>query len=208
MMTPFADGLLAGYGIAIPVGAVAILIVNSALLNGFATGFMAGAGAATADLLYAALAVAAGALVAPVLAPFAALLRLLGGVVLLVIAALGVWRGLHQKEEPTDGPPPRRASQTYLQFLAITIINPMTVVYFAALTLGMPHVSASARIDSGVLFVAGAGLASLSWQTLLALLGSTAGKRLSPRLRLAATLIGNLIVLVLGARLIWSGLLR
>ncbi len=207
-MTAFVDGLLAGYGIAIPVGAVAILIVNTALRHGFTSGFMAGAGAATADLLYAALAVAAGAIVAPVLQPVAPILRMAGGLVLIVIAVLGVRRGALQKEVPTSGLPVRRASQTYVQFLAITIINPMTVIYFTALTLGMPQATAAGRFASGALFVAGAGLASLSWQTLLAVIGSAAGTRLSPRVRLAATLIGNLIVFVLGARLLLGELLR
>ena len=64
-MTAFLEGLAAGYGIAIPVGAVAILIVNTALSGGFRLGFMAGAGAATADLLYAGVAVLAGVALSP-----------------------------------------------------------------------------------------------------------------------------------------------
>jgi len=43
-MSPFVEGRLAGYGIAIPVGAVAILIVNTSIRCGFAVGFMAGPG--------------------------------------------------------------------------------------------------------------------------------------------------------------------
>jgi hypothetical protein len=51
-------------------------------------------------------------------------------------------------------------------------------------------------------------LASLSWQALLATLGSIAGSRLPSRFRLAAIVLGNLVVLVLGLRIvIWSGLL-
>ncbi len=42
-MTPFVEGLIAGYGIAIPVGAIAILIVEMGLRCGFRVGFMAGA---------------------------------------------------------------------------------------------------------------------------------------------------------------------
>jgi len=55
-MTPFWEGVLAGYGIAIPVGAIAVLIVDMGLRRGFGFGLMAGAGAATADFLYAGLA--------------------------------------------------------------------------------------------------------------------------------------------------------
>ena len=55
-MTAFFEGALAGYGIAIPVGAIAVLIIEISLRQGFRSGFMAGAGAATADLIYAAVA--------------------------------------------------------------------------------------------------------------------------------------------------------
>jgi threonine/homoserine/homoserine lactone efflux protein len=70
-MTAFWEGVLAGYGIAIPVGAIAILIVDMGLRRGFLSGFMAGAGAATADFIYALLAVIAGATLAMALAPYA-----------------------------------------------------------------------------------------------------------------------------------------
>ncbi len=43
-MTAWGEGVLAGYGIAIPVGAIAILIIEMGLRRGFRLGFMAGAG--------------------------------------------------------------------------------------------------------------------------------------------------------------------
>jgi hypothetical protein len=49
----FWDGVLAGYGIAIPVGAIAVLIIDVSIRRGLAIGMQAGAGAATADLIYA-----------------------------------------------------------------------------------------------------------------------------------------------------------
>jgi threonine/homoserine/homoserine lactone efflux protein len=44
-------GLVAGYAIAIPVGAIAVLIIHTALTQGLRAGLAAGAGAATADLV-------------------------------------------------------------------------------------------------------------------------------------------------------------
>ncbi|MGB3218168.1 MAG: lysine transporter LysE, partial [Anaerolineae bacterium] len=92
----FGEGVIAGYGIAIPVGAIAILIVDTALRGGFVPGFMAGAGAASADLLYAALAAVAGQTLALALAPFAVTLRLLSALVLLALGGWGLWR-LHRR---------------------------------------------------------------------------------------------------------------
>jgi hypothetical protein len=94
MPSSFFEGLVAGYGIAIPVGAVAILIVNTALARGFSAGFMAGAGAATADLLYAALAAIAGVALSTALAPLATATRLIGGAALVALGMWGMGRSL------------------------------------------------------------------------------------------------------------------
>ena len=201
-MSNLIEGLLAGYGIAIPVGAVAVLIVNTAIRNGFPAGFAAGAGAATADMLFAALAALAGFVIAPALEPYSGSLRVVGGLVLIAIAAAGLWK----RRKVPPGPPrtgePYSLLVTYLQFVAVTMVNPLTIIYFAALIIGRSPASGNDLLSANLLFVIGAGVASLSWQTFLAAVGSLAGKHLSPRFRLAAIVVGNLIVLGLGARLV------
>jgi hypothetical protein len=52
----FLAGVVAGYAIAIPVGAIAVLIVELGVRRGFRVAAAAGVGAGTADGLYAALA--------------------------------------------------------------------------------------------------------------------------------------------------------
>jgi threonine/homoserine/homoserine lactone efflux protein len=196
-MSAFVEGLIAGYGIAIPVGAIAILIVNTSLQCGFRVGFAAGAGAATVDLLYATLAVVAGAAIVTILEPIAFELRLVSGLVLIALAVYGLWRGLkrtNSKESTLGG---CNALKTYTQFVAITFVNPLTVVYFTALVLGRGSYAGMTLADQ-IVFVIGAGLASLSWQTLLAVLGGLGRERLSPRFQNIAVLLGNLIILVLG----------
>lgn len=205
-MSAFVEGMAAGYGIAIPVGAVAILIVNTALGCGFRIGFMAGAGAATADLLYALIAALAGATLAQLLTPLALPVRLAGGAALMGLAAWGIWRGTH----PVAGGQPSvdagRALPTYVQFVGITLLNPLTILYFTAFILGRQAPTGGASLAESGLFVLGAGLASLSWQTLLAGLGAFARRRLTPRFRMAAVVGGNLIVLGLGLRIILQAL--
>jgi len=201
-MTPFVEGLLAGYGIAIPVGAIAILIVATSMRSGLRTGLMAGVGAATADLIYALLATIAGAAIARALAPFTIPLRLLGGFLLLFLAVRGLrqsWIERSIEEGAVQSAPPGR---TYIQFLGLTIINPLTVIYFTALILGR-GTTGSQYITAGLLlFVAGAALASLSWQSLLAVLGAAAHTRLSNGFRRGAVAFGNLVVLALGLRIL------
>ena len=49
-------------------------------------------------------------------------------------------------------------------------MNPSTVVYFAALVVGLPAVGGGTA--ERIVFAAGAFLASISWQSLLAVVGA------------------------------------
>jgi len=81
------------------------------------------------------------------------------------------------------------------------MVNPLTVVYFAALIIGRDQGGPSIVADR-LAFVLGAAVASLSWQTLLAVLGSLLHGRLPSRFRTGAVIAGNLIVAALGARIL------
>jgi threonine/homoserine/homoserine lactone efflux protein len=213
MLAAFVAGVIAGYGVAVPVGAIAVLIVDAALRRGLRVGLAAGAGAATADGAYAAAAALGGAAIARVVAPIQAELRWLSVVVLALIAARGL---VALRRELADDRTAARADEgaaagepvgrMYVRFLGLTIINPMTVVYFAALILGLPALGDSA--GERAIFVVGAFLASLSWQSLLAGVGALVHRRLPPRARTATSLVGNLIVLAFAANiargLIWG----
>ena len=167
---------------------------------------MAGAGAASADFLYSLLAAFAGATLVRLLEPIATPLRVVSALVLIGLGAWGLWQSF-QKKEPKEGTTnPADACnslRTYGQFLALTLINPMTVIYFAAYIIGRNL----GNLESGGavgMFVAGAGLSSLSWQTLLAVVGSVAHKSLPPGFQRGAVVLGNLIVLGLGGSILVS----
>lgn len=202
MITAFLEGALAGYGIAIPVGAIAILIVEVSLRRGFKTGAMAGAGAASADTIYAALAVLAGGTLASLLVPVSGLIRTLSGMLLLGIGGYGLWS--INRPDPEADPGIDSGSghrQPYLRFLGLTLLNPLTIVYFSALILG-GGVQNLDSIPKQLVFVLGAGLSSLSWQILLALLGAVGHDRLSPKFQLAVSVIGYLVVIGFGGRIL------
>ncbi|HKV97677.1 MAG TPA: LysE family transporter [Gammaproteobacteria bacterium] len=196
-MNAFWTGVLAGYGIAIPVGAIAILILETGLREGFARGFFAGAGAASADFLYAAVAVAAGSAAAVAVASFALPLKIASGLVLLALGGYGMWKVFKPKSTGNSSANVNNHGSTYFQFLGLTLLNPMTIVYFAALILG-GSAGARAGVTAAVLFVLGAGLASLSWQTLLAACASLLKKRLPAGMQRLFSLAGNLVVAAFG----------
>jgi arginine exporter protein ArgO len=198
-MDAFLSGVVAGYGIAIAVGAISLLIIQTGIKCGFRCAFMAGAGAATADLVYAVLAVIGGAAVAQVINSAGNMFQILSGIVLVVIALVGLQKATRPVEQVEVALPNRSdLAKTYARFLGLTIINPITIVYFAAVVVGL-GVASDLTATGGVMFAVGAFLASLSWQTLLASVGAIAGKGMSPRVQQISMAGGNLVILGLAA---------
>jgi threonine/homoserine/homoserine lactone efflux protein len=186
-------GALAGYAIAMPVGPIAVLILRTGMRDGLRAALAAGAGCATADLVYASLAMLAGpalvALIAPVLRPA----RLVAAALLLFLAL----RGLRTTSLDATEREPAAPMRTYLTVLGLTLLNPSTVIYFASLAVGLPSISAEPAARA--LFIVAAALASLSWQWLLAGAGASLHGRVPPRLGRvtavgSAAIIGGLAV--------------
>lgn len=201
-MNSFLLGVLAGFGIAIPVGAIAVLIVQVGIRCGFRCAFSAGAGAATADFAYSIVAVAGGVALADVIGDIGEPFRWVSASALVVIAVLGLY---HARKAPASATVDARIRteyvRTYFKFLGLTVINPMTVIYFTAIVLGL-GLADGLTFGQGILFVTGAFLASLSWQTLLAGIGSFAGNRLPRRFQVGAVVLGNLVVLAMAVLIV------
>jgi threonine/homoserine/homoserine lactone efflux protein len=193
MAASFVAGALAGYAIAIPVGAIAILIVELGIRRGFRVAAAAGAGAATADFAYATIAIVGGVAVAAALEPWARPLRVVAIGALLGIGLRGLIGTLVRPGRvPAAAAVSTGVVPTYARFVALTMLNPATVIYFAALILALPDLGDDAL--ERVAFVLGAFLASLSWQTMLAALGAVAHHRLPARFQVGLSLVGNLAI--------------
>ena len=193
MIASFLTGAAAGYAIAIPVGVIAVLIVETGMRQGLRVAFAAGAGAATADGLYATVAGLFGTALSGFIGPWSRPLRAVSVVVLVVIATRGLLALRSRATLERVDPPARSPRRTYLQLLGLTLLNPATVVYFAALILGLPALGTDPLERAS--FVAGVFLASLSWQSLLAAVGALAHRRLPARARGFTSLLGSLVVL-------------
>ncbi len=191
MLTALLVGAAAGYAIAIPVGPIAVLIVRTGLRRGFRVAAAAGAGAATVDLIYAMAAVFVGAAIVTTLGPVLVPFRLAAAAMLIGLAVRGLLQ-LHRRRVEAATDDMRSVVRTYLLFVGLTLLNPATVAYFVTLAIGLPEIAQDA--GSRVAFALGAALASLSWQTLLAVVGAALHARLTPRIALVTTLLSSALL--------------
>jgi arginine exporter protein ArgO len=174
-------GLLAGYGVAMPVGAIGAYLVALTARTSLRTGVFAALGVATADGAYALAAVCGGAALAAALRPITLPLRLVSAVVLIALAIRGTAMAIRHHRERRDETCARTmavgAARAYLGTCGMTMLNPVTVVYFTALVLGR-QTAATLAVDRAV-FVLAVSVASASWQLTLAGSGAVLGRVLT-----------------------------
>ena len=97
-----------GYAIAIPVGAIAVLIIHTAVTHGLRAGLAAGAGAASADFTYAAIAVIVGGAAAALISGIETPLQIVAGVALVALGCAVLWAcARHTIPPPAGCAPPR-----------------------------------------------------------------------------------------------------
>ncbi|MFF7297852.1 LysE family transporter [Streptomyces sp. NPDC008265] len=212
VMTPALAGAVAGLGVAMPMGAMSVLLLQEAMRDRRAAA-AAAAGVAAVDLGYAALATALGPWVASHVSPVEAWVRLVSAVILLAIAAHGL-AGSPARSAPApvapaavDGPGPQggggggsgggdAGSIGGAGRTATGLRRPSrTFARYAALTAVNPTTAlyfaalttaqgaALGSGPAGAAFLLGVGVASLLWQQSLVALGSLAGARISPTAR-------------------------
>ncbi|MCX5007893.1 LysE family transporter [Streptomyces sp. NBC_00638] len=206
MTAALVAGLLAGYGIAMPVGAVATYLVSLTARTSLRIGASAALGVATADGLYALVAALGGTALAAGLQPFLLPLRWISVLVLAALAVRGASGAVRQYRErrlpERAGQDPPRPARAYLALLGITLLNPTTVVYFAALVLGSRTADAVRPLEQGV-FVLAAFVASASWQLLIAGGGALLGRTLTGhRGRLVTGLASSAVIMLLAVRVL------
>jgi arginine exporter protein ArgO len=193
------SGLLAGYGIAMPVGAIAVFLIRLGAAACLCIGAAAGLGAATVDGGFALAAVAGGAGLARRVTAVAGPLHWAAGATLAIVAAWMAVAALRRYRSPAAAPRVGLALRTplraYAALAGVTVVNPLTAVYWAALVLGRQASAAAFTPAQAGAFVAAVFTASASWQLVLvsggALTGRLAGSR---RGMLAISLASSLVI--------------
>lgn len=200
MLDVLISGLVTGLAIAVPVGAVAALIITLSARTSWKVGAAAGLGVATVDGAYATVAVVAGKAVAEFLEPIEDTLQVVSIVALLAIAVLTLVHALRpEKPDTAENGRTWTPFRAWLVFVGITAVNPATVIYFAAIVLG-----GSVDIDGpgeGLVFVLAVFIASASWQIFVASIGTGLGRWITgPRGRRVTGIVAALVIALLAVK--------
>jgi threonine/homoserine/homoserine lactone efflux protein len=157
------EGLALGFSIAAPVGPIGILCVRRTLSGGRWRGLCAGLGAATADAAYGCVAAFGLTTVSGFLARRAFWLGLGGGLFLMYLGVRTFLSRPAARAAPADSD---RPASIYASTLALTLMNPATILSFAAAFAAL-GLGTSGDYPSAALMVLGVFLGSAGWWVIL-----------------------------------------
>lgn len=160
----FLKGVIIGLSIAVPVGPIGVLCIRRTLTKGRIVGFLSGLGAASADAFYGAVAGFGVTFLSNLLVGNQMAFRLIGGILLL---AIGLKTFLSKPADQEALASQKNLWEAYLSTFILTLTNPMTILFFAAVFAGLGVGSGSDHYLSAGILVAGVFLGSASWWLVL-----------------------------------------
>jgi threonine/homoserine/homoserine lactone efflux protein len=192
LLQSFPEGMVIGLSIAAPVGPIGLLCIQRTLAKGRASGLVSGLGAASADALYGGIAGFGITSVSGFLVTQQLWIRLLGGLFLILLGARIFLRVPLSSAEATGR---LNLGGDYASTLGLTLSNPLTIISFAAVFVGLGLVGSSGDFASSALLVLGVFAGSALWWLILSTTVGAIKGRLRPlHLRWINRLSGAIIV--------------
>jgi threonine/homoserine/homoserine lactone efflux protein len=201
----FVRGVLLGFTIAAAVGPISLLCIRRTLAEGRLVGIVSGLGVATADATYGAVAAFGLTAVTDLLVDWRRALGLVGGVFLLWLA----WRTFRsvpgEAASAGDGGRRRGLPGAYLSTLGLTLTNPMTILSFAALFVGLGVTGGDAA--GATLLTLGVFAGSAAWWVVLVAAVGAFRSRLTPTGLRRVNIVSGLVIGAFGIVAIASAVL-
>jgi threonine/homoserine/homoserine lactone efflux protein len=173
MESIFAIGFAAGLALAIPVGPMAILLINTTMAKGWRHGALGALAMATVDGLYAATVFFVGGTISAWLKDWALQLSLGGAAILLYLGVTTLVKSLKnlRLEAGETIASSGSLAKTFATFFGATVLNPPTALYFLALAPSVAQLANGGIANAGMAFAIGVFVGSIIWQQSLAFAG-------------------------------------
>jgi threonine/homoserine/homoserine lactone efflux protein len=194
-------GLIIGFSIAAPVGAIGILCIRRTLSEGRASGFLSGLGAATADALYGCIAGFGLTMISTFLVDQRFWIQLVGGVFLL---ALGVKTLRSVPAERAAAASGVGLAASYVSTLFLTLTNPMTILSFAGIFAALGVAETGGDVSAATLLVLGVFIGSAAWWLLLSGGVGLLREKISAGVLRWTNRLSGAILLVFGILAVWQ----
>ncbi|MCH9812525.1 MAG: LysE family transporter [Epsilonproteobacteria bacterium] len=194
MGTAFFQGLLLGYGAAVPLGPINVIIMNYALKS-YKKALMMGLGAMSADITYLAL-ILFGVLKLIEGTAYIKIITILGALFLLYLAYT-TYTNRH-KDINIKSEKEKRLLQVYMKGFMLTFLNPYTVGFWISVATLAEQAEAYHYLVVGLIF------AILSWIILMPLVIYRTKHLFSERVLSSFSLFSSVVLVTFGLVLLYS----
>lgn len=203
-MLTFFIGVLSGFCLALPVGAVALMCINKTLQFGFKSGLAVGLGAAFADAFYALIAIYSLTTISNIFLQNQEIMRIIGGLCLIFISIRMIFSGpvvIETKEVSYTKWP-----KDIISGFVITLSNPLTYIGFIALLSYMHLVFRNFNSQLVLNFSLGALVGSLIWWLILIEFARFLKNKVNSTFIKRSNIISGFVILGFGVLVILSTL--
>jgi len=185
-----------GLTLAAPVGPIAIMCIRRTVASGRFHGIASGIGVATADSFYAAVAVLGLTIVSNFIIANQAAFRIFTGIVLCIVGIR-----ICMSAPPSVCPEPEKEPyiKDYLSMTAITLSNPLTILFFVAVVPGFGIVFPESSVLASTAFVIGVFCGSVAWWIFLCGFLGSVRKCITSRTLLLINRISGILIFCFGA---------
>lgn len=195
-LSQFLLGIVIGVSASIPLGPVGVLCVQRTLNNDFKTGFVSGLGAATADTIFAVVAMFFVTMVTSFIDEHMSLCSAVGGLILAYVG-MHIYRTRKKVVVRRNRNGKRRMYRDYLSILVITLTNPAFIVVFMTLFASF-GVENNGGIVSPLLTILGVATGCSIWWFVLTFTVNLLRRKFRPRHLLYINMVAGAVIFALG----------
>jgi threonine/homoserine/homoserine lactone efflux protein len=161
----YLSGLLVGFFVALPVGAIAMICINRSLQYGKASGYFSGLGAAVADMVYGLIAIYSLTAISGQLLVNQPVLRLAGGLCIIFIGTRMMIRKNISEENVKVSH--ETNIKDFISTFFITLSNPITMIAFVAALSNINYLFEQINFIHSTIIVLGIFSGSMLWWIIL-----------------------------------------
>ena len=155
-------GILIGISVSAPLGPIGVLCIQRTLNKGFKSGFVSGAGAASADIIYAIIAGFSITYISDFLIEYQTIIRIIGGAFLILVGIrISISNPAKQiRKLRVKG---NNYYKDYITSFFITVSNPITILAFGAFFAAFNMISKTGGNFPIVIMIISVFSGSLIW---------------------------------------------
>ena len=206
MVLDSIKGFVVGMCASMPVGPIAILVVQKTMSKGRQAGFVSGLGASVVDTIYAIVALFALAFAQSLIERHENMILLAGGAILTLIGISMALSNPFRKKRKGDDGKSEVSSKDFLQAIAMGISNPMAIFVMFALFAFFGVAEDTPRDWNVAPIILSVSSGSVTYWFLLSWLLSRFRDKFSLRTLLWISRVMGAIVIIIGLGLIGQGL--